>query len=525
MPFDSGKADRAVNFFERVLHHPKGQYAGKPFILASEWQRPLIRRLFGEVDEDGFRTTRRCYVEVPKKNGKTELGAGIGLYCLLADHERAAEIYAAATAREQAAKTWRVAAAMVRSSAMLSNQLRVIDSTHTVVKRDDPLSFFKTISCDGDIQDGMDPHCVIVDELHRWHTGKALALWQILQRSGIARRQPLNFAITTAGVQDESPLAWQAHEYERQIREGLFDDKNFLGAVWGAGEKDDWTDPATWVKANPSHEAHAGGFLKHKTLLALYEEARNNPAEQPGFKRFHLNIWGQEANRAIDMKQWAACSAPLRPLVDRPCFAGLDLSATTDLTALVLVFPAEDDSFDFLPFFWMPADNVRKLELKDKVPYSQWAREGFLETTPGNVIDYRAVRAKLTWARELFEVRDVAFDPWSATQLSLDLIDDGFRCVPIRQNYTMLSEPTKLLLKLVAAGKIRHAGHPVLKWNADCLSTKGDEFDNIRPVKPERSQSPKRIDGILAAIMALSRWVAERNGGSVYDRRGIMVLG
>jgi phage terminase large subunit-like protein len=308
------------------------------------------------------------------------------------------------------------------------------------------------------------------------------------------------------------------------VREGVFEDKHFYGRIFGAEATDDWTDEKVWIKANPSHEAN-GGFIKSAALRKEFDKAINDPAQQPAFKRFHLNVWGQAENRAIDMRQWAACGGQLRALVDRPCYAGIDLGSTTDLTALALVFPSDDDSFDFLPFFWMPADNVRERERRDKVPYSEWVKNGLIEATPGNVVDYRKVKEKLRWAKECFELRDVGFDPWNSRQISVELVDEGFNCVEVGQGFQKISEPTKKLLELVISGKCRHANHEVLRWNADCLSLKSDGNDNVRPSKPNRMTSSKRIDGMAAIIIALSRIIVQTNKKSVYEDRGPLVLG
>lgn len=367
------------------------------------------------------------------------------------------------------------------------------------------------------------PHCVIADELHRWKVGKALDNWDVLTKGTIARSQPLVFAITTAGIQEESPLCWRQHEYARQVLDRVFEDKHFYGRIWAADHADDWTDPAIWAKANPSLESR-GGFLKQAALEKACQEAKNKPQVLASFKRFHLNLWGEKENRWMDMHAWDKCGTPLRALAGRACYAGLDLSSNVDLTSLVLLFPADDDTFDVLPFFWIPKENMRVRELKDRVPYSTWVRQGYIETTEGNVIDQRAVKAKLKWAQEVFELREVAFDPWSALQLSLDLADQGFACVPIRQGYQSLSEPTKKLQELVLDGKIRHGGNPVLKWNADCVTVKDDGNDNIRPVKPKRLESSKRIDGIVATIMALNRATLNLQAESNYNHRGLATI-
>lgn len=542
MPFDLARADSALNFFERILKHGKGAFAGLPFLLMS-WQVQVISDIFGTVDESGYRQYQTAYIEVPKKNGKSELAAGIALLCLIADDEPGAEVYSAAASKDQAALVYKVAASMVDKSPILSKRLRVLRGTKTIIKRDDPESFYKAISADGNLQDGINPHCVIADELHRWKVAKALDLWEILERGGIARRQPLMFAITTAGVQDESPLCWRYHEYARQVREGIFEDRSFYGRIYGAADTDDWADVRTWAKANPSLEAIEDlimmegttrretlkavvpGFLKLSALEKLYTGAVNDPARQVQFKRFNLNVWGQAENRAVDMRQWAACGGEHRALVERVCYAGVDLSSTTDLTSLALAFPAEDGSYDFKVFFWMPEDSIRERERRDKVPYAEWVRKGLIEATPGNVVDYRKVKEKLRWARECFELRDVGFDPWNSRQVSVELGDEGFKCVEVPQGFRSISEPTKKLIELITSGKCRHANNEVLRWNADCLAVKSDGNDNIRPSKPNRLTSSKRIDGMVAIIIALARSIVQTQKRSVYEERGPLVLG
>ena len=510
MPFSEAKADAALNFFELGLKHTKGRFTGQPFLLI-DWEYEIISDVFGTLGEDGNRQYQTVYVEVPKKNGKSELAAGVALYCLIADNEPGAEVYSAAAAKDQAALVFKVAASMVEASPILSKKLRVIRSTKTIVKRNDPDSFYRAISADGDIQDGINPHCVIADELHRWKVGKALDLWEVLERGTIARSQPLVFAITTAGIQDESPLCWRYHEYERQVREGIFTDRRFYGKVYGAEDGEDWQDPQVWAKANPSLETR-GGFLKVESLEKMAIKAANDPQHLAEFKRFHLNIWGQVENRWMPPDVWASCSGETRPTIGREVYIGLDLSSSIDLTAMVFLFPDEaDDSIDVVPHFWMPEDCVRRRELVDKVPYSEWIRKGYIRATEGNVIDVREVKTTLAWAKDEFDVKQVCFDPWHAQQLSIELGEEGFTCVPIRQGFQTLSEPMKKLMQMALAGKIRHPGNPVLSWNANCVAVKSDGNDNIKPSKPDRARSSKRIDGISALLNAMSRWGLETN--------------
>lgn len=539
MPFDLERAKPVFRFFEHVLKHGKGEFAGQPFRLCP-WQREVIARIFGTVDERGNRQYQTAYVEVPKKNGKSELAAGIALYMLLMDGEPGAEVYSAASSKDQAGNVYRVAADMVRRSSLLRQFLTVIPSTKRIVKRDEPLSFYAAISADGDVQDGINPHCVIADELHRWKVAKALDLWEILERGTITRRQPLVFAITTAGVEDESPLCWRYHEYERQIRTGVFGDPHFYGRVWSAGKDDDWKSPEVWISANPSHEAHGQGkpdhgcFLRHAALEKEFRKALNDPAQIPEFKRFHLNIWGNHTEAVIDMPRWAENGGGydlrkdpignddlvhLWGLAERPCIAGVDLSSTIDLTALVLLFPPQDDEthYTILPFFWMPDARVRERELRDKVPYSQWIARGFVTACPGEAVDYRAIADKIRWASQLFELREVVLDPWNSRQLSMGLIDEGFTCIELRQGFQSLTAPTKQLLQLYLDRRLRHANNPVLYWNASCATLKSDGNDNIRFIKPDRAKESKRIDGMAALVNALSRAVEPAAGGSVYE--------
>jgi phage terminase large subunit-like protein len=514
VPFDVARADRVCNFFEAILKHSKGEHGDQPFLLL-RWQDEILSGIFGEVDDTGHRRARTAYLEVPKKCGKSELAAGIALYVLDQDGEPGCEVYSAASTKDQAALVFRVAAAMVRKSPYLSRKWRVIDSTKTIISRTDPTCFYRAVAADGDSADGINPHCVIVDELHRWKGRKAEELWQILRKSQIARRQPLTVIITTAGVPDESPICWQEHEYVRRMIEGVIEQNpRYFGRIWGAGPDDDPGDPEVWKRVIPSLDAN-GGFLKAETIREIYEEARSKgESELAEFCRYHLNIWARGAKRYIAPHIWQQNKGALRAIVERPCYAGLDLSSNIDLTGLSLIFPDErDGSIDILPFAWMPDEMIRQRERIDKVPYRQWAKQKHVEVSEGAVIDQSLVKQKLRWAREVFELRDVAYDPWHATQLAVELEAEGFQMVAVRQGFKSLSEPMKLLKQLALDQKIRHAGHPVLGWNVDCLDAKDDGNDNVKPVKPDRQKSDKRIDLAVATIMAISRWSLHPNEG------------
>ena len=378
---------------------------------------------------------------------------------------------------------------------------------------------------------------MVADEVHRWKTRKHLDNWDVLSKGGITRRKALTIALTTAGIQNESPLAWKLHEKTVRIEQGLVSDPRFYGKIYGADPEDDPAEPATWIKANPSLLEN-GGFLDKDKIRKEYETAESE-GDLTSFKRYFLNIWDQKENRALDMAKWDASAGdwktpgllPKLPedkvrtlphefmarFFQRTCWAGVDLSMTTDLTSVVFLFPGDDDSYDVLPFFWVPEARVRKLELKLGVPLSQWIRDGYLEATPGEVIDYRFVQDRLEWGSQMFDLQEICWDPWNSRQVSVAMVDSGFKCFEVRQGYQSLSEPSKKILAAVARGKLHHGAHPVLRWNASCLATV-ERNDNLMFAKPEREKSTSRIDGISAITNAMARaMLGEQNvyGGVV----------
>ena len=528
MSFSQQHADLALNFFERILKHSADEWWGKSFDLAP-WQDEAITQLFGQLDDKGLRLIQMAYLEVPKKAGKTEMVAGLVLLFLMLDPNPGCQVYGAAAATRQAMNVYRAACKMVEQSPILSKNLRLLRGTNRIVKRSDPDSFYAAVAADGDLSDGVNPAFVVADELHRWRNRKHLENWDVLSLGGITRKQTLTIAITTAGVQSESPIAWRLHEKTQRIKAGIVSDPTFYGRIYGAEKGDDWTAEKTWVKANPSL-IERGGFLELAKIREKYQAAISDPEAQRSFKRYYLNIWDQKENRCIDIDQWDRCTgnwaaegllakAPedkIRPIspgmlakfIERRAWAGVDLSMTTDMSALSFVFPAEDGYFDVLPFFWMPEQHIRKRELKDGMPYRTWADQGFLELSPGDVIDYREIKERIEWGARMFDLQEVCFDPWNSRQISVPMAEEGYRCIEIRQGYATLSEPSKKLLELVASGKLRHGGHPILRWNASCLSSK-EHNDNLIFAKPERQKDSARIDGISAAVNALNRAMIE----------------
>jgi phage terminase large subunit-like protein len=526
--FDQQSADRACNFFEIVLRHTADEWWGKPFVLAP-WQEEALTEIFGQLDDEGRRLIQMAYLEVPKKSGKTEFAAGLLLLLMMLEPHPGFQTYGVAAATRQAMNVYRACCKMVEQAPALSKSLRLLRGTNRIVKRTDPDSFYAAVAADGDLSDGVNPGAVVADEVHRWKTRKQLENWDVLSLGGITRKQTLTIAITTAGVQSDSPIAWRLHEKTKRIQEGIVSDPTFYGRIYGAEKGDDWTSEKTWIKANPSLIEN-GGFLPLAKIREKYQAALSDPEAQRSFRRYFLNIWDQKENRCIDMDKWDECKGPwkaegllpkapedkIRPIspsmlkyfIERRAWAGVDLSSTIDMTAVTFVFPAEDGYFDVLPFFWMPDENLRKRELKDGMPYRTWAEQGFLELTPGPIIEYREARDRLEWGSRMFDLQEICFDPWNSRQISSPMTEDGYKCLEIRQGFATLNEPSKKFLELVVSGKLRHGGHPILRWNASCLSSK-EHNDNLMFEKPERQKSSSRIDGIAAAVNALTHAMIE----------------
>lgn len=511
--FDLHAAERVRTFFRKFLRHSKGQWAGQPFDLL-EWQwQEVVAPLFGWKRPDGTRRFRRGYIEVPKKNGKSTLFSGLSLYLLVGDNEPGAEIYSAAVDRDQASIVYGEAAHMVDESPDLSRRLKVVRSTKRIVYHR-TRSFYKALSADVPAKEGLNAHAVLIDELHAQRTRE---LWDTLRYAGASRRQPLQLAITTAGY-DRHSICWEQHDYALKVLDGTIEDTSFFPFVAAADDEADWTDPAVWKTANPSFgiTINADQFAEDCT------EAQESPAKENSFRRYRLNQWTEQDVRWLNMEKWDACGTPLEDLRGRVCFGGLDLSSTTDVSALVLVFPDEDEGrFDVLPLFWVPEKGARKRERRDRVPYVQWIRDNHMEATSGEVVDYDVIRRRINELNEQFEIREIAIDRWNATQLATQLEGDGFEMVAFGQGYASMSAPTKKLEEVVLSRKLTHAGHPVLRWMASNVSIETDAADNW---KPSKKKSVERIDGIVALIMGLDRASTQDQYTSVYEKHGLRSL-
>ena len=515
--FDERKAKHAINFINN-LKHTKGQWRGVPFDLLP-WQDKIITDIFGTVKENGYRQYNTAYIEIPKKNGKTELAAAVALYLTCGDGEWGAEVYGCAADRQQATIVFDVVAVeMVEQSPALKKRIKPIMSVKRLVYKPTN-SFYQVLSAEAFTKHGLNVHGVIFDELHAQPNRD---LFDVMTKgSGDARLQPLFFFITTAGT-DRNSICFEQHQKAVDLLEGRKIDYTFYPVIYGIKDEDDWADEKNWYKANPSLD-HTIDIEKVRNA---FNSAKENPAEENTFRQLRLNQWVKQSTRWMQMDKWDECNFAVKPeeLIGRECYGGLDLSSSIDITAFVLVFPPryEDEKYIILPFFWIPEENMRLRVRRDHVPYDVWEKQGYIKTTEGNVVHYGFIENFIDELGTKYNIKEIAFDRWGAVQMTQNLDGMGFTVVPFGQGYKDMSPPTKELMKLTLEKKIAHGGNPVLRWMMDNIYVKTDPAGNI---KPDKEKSTEKIDGAVATIMALDRAIRnEGSGGSVYDERGILIL-
>lgn len=512
--YDKVKADRAVTFINN-LSHTKGKWAGKRFDLLP-WQEQIVRDLFGIVKEDGNRQFLTAYIEIPKKNGKSELAAAIALYLLYADNEASAEVYGAACDRNQASIVFDVAKQMVQMSRPLEKRSKIMGATKRIVNYSNA-GFYQVLSAETGTKHGLNVSGLVFDEIHAQPNRH---LYDVLTKgSGDAREQPLFFIITTAGT-DRNSICYELHSKALDILNGRKKDTSFYPVVYGLSDEDDWNDEANWRRANPS----LGHTIGIDRVREAYQQALENPAEENVFKQLRLNMWTSSSVAWIPEHVYAKGNDPIQyeSLKGRSCYAGLDLSSTSDITAFVLVFPPrfEEENYIVLPYFWLPEDTLELRCRRDHVLYDVWERQGYIKTTEGNVVHYGFIEKFIEELSEIYHIKEIAYDRWNATQMVQNLEGMGLTMVPFGQGYKDMSPPSKELYKLMMEGKIQHGGHPVLKWMGQNVVMRQDPAGNI---KPDKEKSVEKIDGIVALIMGLDRCIRHQTDeGSVYDERGIL---
>jgi phage terminase large subunit-like protein len=506
--FDVEELQRLETFFG-LLRHTKGIWAGRPFDLLP-WQRDLLGALLCWKRADGTRRFRSAYIEIPRKNGKSTLLAAIGLYMLLCDHEQGAEVYCCASARDQAAIVGDACRQMVQSNPELAAKVEVFRNVITF-----GTSKLEVLSSDAGTKHGKNASCVIFDEVH---TFADRDLYDAMVTSMGARTQPLQVCITTAGHDRES-LCWELHDYAAKVRDGIIDDPAFMPVLFSAPVEADWKSPKVWRQCNPS----LGITVSEEFLRAECEKAKELPTYETTFRQLYLCQWTESKRVWISSDAWAACAssaADADSLQGRECWGGLDLSTTTDLSSLALVFPSADGSVDVLSWTWCPEEGIRRRSRTDRAPYDVWASKGHLFPTPGSRVDYDHIAARIRDVFRRYQVRHIGYDPWNATHLASGLYTEGVPMLEVRQGFRTLSEPCKRLEALVTSRNIRHPDNCLLNWAVSNTVVDQDPAGNL---KPSKSSSTERIDPLAALVTALATWVHQReeHGPSVYEERTI----
>ena len=534
--FDEQAAGYAIGWMQQRLKFAKGRNARKHFKL-ERWEQAIVANLFGwKGQNDGLRRFNEAFIYVAKKNGKTALVAALLLYVISTDALMGAELYSAASSRDQAALIFSHAAGMVRQSPPLKKKLRVYGdkggSQMKSIVHDAEMASYKCLSADANTADGANVHFAAIDELHRHKTPE---LADVLQQSTGEDPEPLVIYTSTADYNRES-LCNTTLQQARKVRDNPGDpakpgyDPRFLPALYEAAKDDDWTDPEVWAKANPN----LGVTVSREFLQRQVQKAQEEPSKINTVKRLHLNIITDADEAWLSMDKWDQCStadeyagpgedsdpvawreAMLEQLAGRPAIATLDLSSTDDLTCLMLLFP--DDGNVAIPFFWMPRDNAHVREREHKVPYLTWADQGFIDMTEGDYVDQDFVLHRMMDVCDRFAIPEVALDRWMARQITSTCINRGIQVVEFGQGYAEMSPPAKRLETLIPAGELDHGDNPILRWMAANAMIRRDPADNI---KPDKAKSADKIDGIVALVMAVGRGMHHAQQGSVYETPG-----
>ena len=505
--WDVAEAEKAIEFFG-LLHHYKGR---DDIIVLDPWQSFIVGSAWGWKREDGRRRFRYIYCEVASKNGKSTMAGGAGLRLAFFDDEPGAEVYAAATKREQAMIPWAAAKEMVRRSPALAARIEVaVGSLYQVSTS----SVFKPLGRDADSDQGINPNGAIIDELHV-HSSRDLL--DNIEKAASVRRQPMTWKITTAGERREGVWAEERADAVA-VLEGRATDDSLFAVIYTLDEGDDPFDEAVWPKANPG----LGVSVQVDFIRERAAKAQRSPGAMTSYLRYHMNIPTGAGSKAIDINEWDANGEPPLIPAGATVYAGLDLASVRDLTALVVVWRDPDKVFHVECRFWCPEEGIIERSRTDGVPYADWVRDGYLLSTPGNVTDYDAVREEIKNLAARWQIEEIGADRWNATSLATDLMADGANIVFVPQTMLGLGPPWREMEKLVLEARIRHGGHPILRWMAGNVEVETDAVGNQ---KPSKGRSSERIDGIVALDMALGRAVAHLDEApSKYDRGDVLAL-
>jgi phage terminase large subunit-like protein len=510
--YSADHAEYARSFMHDVLF----VQPGVPFRLL-DWQwHDVVKPIYGWLRKDGTRRFRECYIEVAKGNGKSFLCSALCLYMLVGEDRYGVEVYNAASDRSQAEIVFREAAKIVQSSPALNRVLKVIYSTKRITRKGKanvPISIMRALSKDSYNSQGIKAFALICDEIHCWRDREAFGS---LRYAANKVDESLCFMITTAGA-DRTSIGYSEHTKAKKLLDGTVAYQDYYAVIYAADEADDIQAESTWRKANPA----LGVTIRLEELKSAAEKAKDSTSESFLFRRYRLNQWVHGSDTSwLSMDSWAACKPrlPEEALLGKPCWAGLDLSNTDDLTALVLAFRHEDKGFDLLTYVWCPADTIASRTQKQNIPYSTWVKDGYIEATPGDYVDKEFIRHRVNEIGERFNIRQIALDRnWQGDQLYFGLSNDGFSVACFNQGYLAFDAPTKNFELLVRSGDLHHGNHPVLTWCASNATLSSDRNGAVKPVKPARGKTDK-VDAIIAAVMA----VAAANGAlnsqlSFYD--------
>lgn len=508
--YDSAKVDRVCSFIE-LLPHTKGTW-DHPTVILSDWQIFIIANVFGLiVKATGLRKYRTVYIEVARKNGKSFLTTGIGLYMLALDGEPGSEVYSAARNRDQAKIVWGDAKQMISRYASNFKKVGIEAMADSIMHRSSG-SRFVPVSSDAQSLDGKNAHAALIDELHAHRTRE---VYDVMVTSTGSRKQPLVWSITTAGS-NRSGICYEVRDFAIKVLTKAVDADTFFGMVFTIDQArtefvdgveveipaDDWTDPAVWAKANPN----LGVSLFDTQLKELCAQAQAQPQAQNNFLTKHMNVWVNASTSWMNMVHWEKCGNKhlcIDDFVDYDCYLGFDLSSKIDVTALSIVF-IRDGKYYVFGKYYLPRDTVAERAASTCAHYEGWAQAGYFDLIPGSVIDHHHIYDDIMGLVEKFRVREISYDPWKAHQLVKDLSDEGLNLVEVRQNVNNLSDPMKELEKFVVAGKLVHDDNPVLNWMISNVVCHTDANDNIFP----RKEFPEnKIDGAVALITNLSRAV------------------
>lgn len=500
--WDARLAARVCAFIE-LLPHVKGRWKSRTIIL-EPWQCFTLSTIFGWVDADGFRRFRKALVVIPRKNAKTTIAAAVGLYLLALDDEPGAEVYSAATTKDQARISWDIARGMAQRTPGFRDRYGVTAHPHSIAIESDA-RFFKALSRDADSLEGLNPHGAIIDELHAHKTRE---VFDVLDEATGARQQPLIFIISTEGDNATGVFAEQV-AYGQQVLEGNHEDDSFYAAIYTIDPEDDWTSPEAWAKANPN----LGVSVLAKDLEIRCRQAQKNAESQSSFLTKRLNVRVGAGNAYFNMLAWREkCFEPTLKIEDyygQRCIVGLDLASKIDIAAMGLMF----DDGAFFARCWIPEDAIEKGNPNYDL-YRGWAERGHLKLTPGNVIDFEFIEQDLLELHRNFDVAEVAFDPYQATQLSTRMMAEGLPMVEIPQTVRHMSEPLKELAARILSGRIKHDGNPVATWMFGNVVVKRDAKENVYPTK---ARMENKIDIPITATMCTARqFCLQADGGQMW---------